>query len=461
MQSLETLLARVLLILAATQIPAAAQGWVDVSSPSNNPGGRYWAGMCFDESRNYVLLSFGDTWIYNGSTWTSLSPPTQPARPGGNNFKESNLVCDPLNNKILAINSGWYNPPGALSYIYVSYFSEWDGQNWTAVGSESSTNYSSLSPWAENWKQTNSAAYDASRNEIVRFCSVQGGTFIRSTGGWQQRTPLVSPNVTLGSAFQMFYDASRQRVALVVQNPPGYWEWNGATGNWSQIFPSYLGNPITNGSFGPIAWHATRNIGIGLGVEPPNTTTTLQYGGSEISRRFPPTQPAVRYRYSIAFDSLRNKIVLVGGSGYADTWELDLGIQPNYTLTGTGCQGSRGTPTLTMAGGPPFGGQTFYVQVSGMAWNQPSFMFLGLSNSSYAGVPLPYDLASLGAPGCLLRASGDFLYSFPNVLGVGVWQYSVPNAPGLVLYNQAISFDPTANTLGLTVSNVGTITIGN
>ena len=150
-----------------------------------------------------------------------------------------------------------------------------------------------------------------------------------------------------------------------------------------------------------------------------------------------------------------------GGSGFADTWELTLGPGASYSTTGTGCVGTGGTPTLQSANGSlPVAGSQFNVQVSGMPWNTFAFMFLGTQNASYAGVPLPFDLAPVGAPGCVLRSPGTYLYGFPNVLGTGLWTYSVPYLPGQVFYNQAIIFDPAANSLGLTVSNVGEAVIG-
>ena len=95
-----------------------------------------------------------------------------------------------------------------------------------------------------------------------------------------------------------------------------------------------------------------------------------------------------------------------------------------------------------------------------MPWNTPAFMFMGTSNTSHGGVPLPFDLAPIGAPGCVLRAPGTFLFGVPNVLGTGLWNFAIPYLPGQVFYNQAIIFDPAANSLGLTVSNVGEAVIG-
>ena len=451
---------------------ANAQGWVDVSDPNNTPGGTNRAAMCFDEARGYTLLVRGDeTWTYDGVTWTQLTPPTPPSVLGvisshnTNNVIESCLTYDPIRQVcVLGHSFHYYITPhwrvGVVLY-------EWDGQDWT-IGptlDHFDKNYSQLSP------HVMTLAHDSISGSVIvltRSAGCQAGcnqTGLRvwryDANGLTSLTALVNPVVNTHAQFHAAWNDARQRVALVVSDPPSMWEFNGATNNWTQCFPSYLGHPITSGDFGPIAFSDTNNVGIGLGVDLPYTTRTLEYSGCEIGIQFLPTQPAVRLGYSIAYDSSRSRFVLHGGSGYADTWELELGPLASYTTTGTGCAGTGGTPTLQAANGSlPVAGSQFNVQVSGMPWNTPAFMFMGTSNTSYGGAPLPFDLAPIGAPGCILRAPGTFLFGVPNVLGTGLWNYSIPYLPGQVFYNQAIIFDPAANSLGLTVSNVGEAVIG-
>ena len=87
-------------------------------------------------------------------------------------------------------------------------------------------------------------------------------------------------------------------------------------------------------------------------------------------------------------------------------------------------------------------------------------MWVGFSNQSYGGVPLPVNLAILNAPQCNVLMSPDILYSIPNVLGTSVWTLGIPNAPGFTFYNQAIAFDPAANPLGLVFSNASEAIVG-
>jgi hypothetical protein len=147
-----------------------------------------------------------------------------------------------------------------------------------------------------------------------------------------------------------------------------------------------------------------------------------------------------------------------------DTWEFELGNGPSYATYGAGCAGARGVPSIA-AQGPslPHIGTTFSLQVNNLPLTGPVFLFLGVSNTNYGPTPLPLSLGVIGAPGCTALASGESLFVLTNVLGSAVWQFAVPNAPnapGASFYNQAFALDPTANALGLTVSNGGQATIG-
>ncbi|MBI5851420.1 MAG: hypothetical protein HZB39_10420 [Planctomycetes bacterium] len=187
----------------------------------------------------------------------------------------------------------------------------------------------------------------------------------------------------------------------------------------------------------------------------------LQVSSAGLSRLFLTNYPAMRSDANLVFDSGRNRFVLHGGSGFADTWELELGPSASYSTFGQGCIGSRGIPTLVPQGSPtPRVGGAFTLQVNNLPWTGPAFLFFGFSDTSYGGTPLPFNLGVLGAPLCSLLVSGDILYPVPNVLGVGTWSFPVPNYPGYAFFNQAFAFDPVANALGLTVSNAGRGVIG-
>lgn len=92
-------------------------------------------------------------------------------------------------------------------------------------------------------------------------------------------------------------------------------------------------------------------------------------------------------------------------------------------------------------------------------------MLLGVSASSWGGLPLPFDLGGHGAPGCdLLLDPFDTQFRLANASGATNLQYNIPNnihALGLRFYNQAFVLDPPANALGVVTTNGGVGLIGN
>ena len=83
-------------------------------------------------------------------------------------------------------------------------------------------------------------------------------------------------------------------------------------------------------------------------------------------------------------------------------------------------------------------------------------LLVGASDRSSNGVPLPFDLTTLGAPGCSVYVSTGVTMPMPRRHAsqwVGAQQsfpYSgLAHAGGTPLYAQAIAADPAANALGI------------
>jgi hypothetical protein len=126
---------------------------------------------------------------------------------------------------------------------------------------------------------------------------------------------------------------------------------------------------------------------------------------------------------------------------------------------------SSGAVPVLAAGGPPRLGQSYSLDITQAKPNSVGLLFYGFSSVTWMGLPLPFDLAVLGAPGCRIFASGEIIEVFlTNAAGQGSKNNNVPNDPNLcggVLYNQAWVFDPTANAVGFVASNAGRATHGN
>jgi len=137
----------------------------------------------------------------------------------------------------------------------------------------------------------------------------------------------------------------------------------------------------------------------------------------------------------------------------------------SWAPIGSGCVGSHnGTPFMSFGGGnPTVGGthehQMFSAPPSTLAWN-----VVGTSNTSFAGLPLPFDCAPIGAPGCRIYCSQDALIG-SGTDGSGTARVSITYPrdralAGQTYFTQYLVFDPPANQLDIIVSNYLRVTIG-
>jgi hypothetical protein len=159
---------------------------------------------------------------------------------------------------------------------------------------------------------------------------------------------------------------------------------------------------------------------------------------------------------------------------YAGGYTLDLrcgsggggGSPASFTAHPGGCAGSAGTPRLGARPGElPLLGSTFAIDLQNLPARARAFSFLGLSTTSTGGgLGLPFDLAPLGAPGCLLEVDPVEVQGLlADAQGIATAYLPIPgdrSLLGLSLHSQALVVDAGANVLGLTLSNRGTLRIG-
>lgn len=126
---------------------------------------------------------------------------------------------------------------------------------------------------------------------------------------------------------------------------------------------------------------------------------------------------------------------------------------------GAGCLGSNGYPTqiATPDGTHPNPSQgTTYNLTSGP---RSSLVWLGFgtSTTTWNGLPLPFDLTPLGAPGCKLLTDNVALIGANTDsngrANVRIPGFTSPSTIGLSTFTQFVCLDPSGNPMGLTVSN--------
>ncbi len=123
---------------------------------------------------------------------------------------------------------------------------------------------------------------------------------------------------------------------------------------------------------------------------------------------------------------------------------------------GSPCTGSSGRrPSIRAAGRAALGG-SFEVRLSGALPSSSAFLLLGFSNSNANGLPLPFDLGLIGAPGCTQYVSLDIGSAYAaDATGRARAPLPVPNDAALTgnsIYLQWIDLDLFANALRLTTS---------
>ncbi len=197
--------------------------------PATSPPARAAAGAAYDRLHGRVIVFggvismggnlqfFGDTWSWDGSTWTELHPATSPSA-----RQLANMAWDPSGNQLLLF--GGHNGE-ALGDTWT-----WNGTTWAQV-------VSAVSPSAR--VESAMATDDASSN-VVLFggfgvaSTEDGDTWSWHNGAWTQLSPYPAPPARSGAA--LAYDAAGSRLVLFGGGCCGYpatstdsdsWTWDG------------------------------------------------------------------------------------------------------------------------------------------------------------------------------------------------------------------------------------------
>jgi len=135
-----------------------------------------------------------------------------------------------------------------------------------------------------------------------------------------------------------------------------------------------------------------------------------------------------------------------------------------FTVTGPGCTGSLGEPTLRLTHNwtRAWLGGTLSVDLTNLPQSS-GFVVIGWSASSAGAFALPLSLSQFGMPGCLARVSFDETRFLAGSNQTVTTTLPVPlsNALlGLSFYQQGYAIDPAANAAGLVAGNAVQITVG-
>lgn len=436
----------VLLLAAAT---ASAQ-WHQ-ATPSASPTARGGAGMTYDPVTGNVLMFGGDTgafpspasnqtWSYNGSTWTQLTPTASPTGKIG-----IQLVHD--SNRGVFVMFGSLNT-SAFGGASVNQTWEFDGTTWTQV-------FPTTTPGGLGLY---GACFDSVRNKVVLYGGVANSMFPIAANGtwefngtnWAQVTTVGTPGPLERPA--MCFNEVLGRTVLFGGIDPQIggtdttWLYDGT--NW--VAAAVAGPKPLARTGARMVYDSVRGVCVLTGGMDPMTGSpivdTWEFNG--VGWKQVQSVTTGRRDGMLAYVPARQSVVQFGGiagfSYLADTWEY---TKPR--VIGSGCLGSNGVPALDAAAAPRLG-QNYVQDLT----NLHPAIGLGLLVLSLTEIaPTPLD--AIGMTGCYAYVTPDVLVSLTAVGSSASFSLAIPSTPSLVgtqLMSQGISVDP-VNPAWLVTSN--------
>lgn len=289
-------------------------------SPVISPSARYRSQMAYDSRRNVVVLfsgnvctavtcsSPGDTWEWDGTNWTQLSPLVAP--PGR---YSSALAYDPTRQRIVLFGGRDNNLPKTYADTW-----EWDGTNWTLMSPAT----------APSAREDHALAFDGSR--VVLFGgSGNADTWLWDGSVWTTASPATVPSAR--DKCSMLYDPNRGKAILFggwdysIGPLSDTWEWDGTT--WTQLSPATQPPARDQAA---LAYDNTRNAVVLFGGYNNFSNATFgdtwEWNGSDWRLMQSSIAPAPRLWHVLTHDVAHNTTILFGGlvnggSVGNDTWE--------------------------------------------------------------------------------------------------------------------------------------------
>lgn len=290
--------------------------WLQRTLPVS-PSARSSAAMAYDVARGVCVLFGGptaDTWEYDGITWTQRTGVMPPAR------TNAALVHD--RHRARTVLFGGRGVPAYMHDVW-----EWDGVAWTQRFADTMPDSRVLQ----------AIAYSTTRDRLVMFGGDASGN-AGETWEWDGTNWLAGPShapliPTPRISHAMWSDGTDVFVfGGNLQGGTGVlndtWRWNGTT--WTQVIAAgptpRTGTAVT---FDPITGGALL-FGGSNGASPATLFgDTWRLIGNAWSQVAVSPAPSARAGAAIAADTVRQRVVLWGGSGATssldDTWEWDGG----------------------------------------------------------------------------------------------------------------------------------------
>ncbi len=312
--------------------------WTEVT-PAESPSVRWGHAMAYDAARGRVLLFGGclaegeastsgvncmstsdETWEWRGDDWTSLTPAHAPAVRYG-----ALMAYDPGRDRTVLFGGSTQTetcPDVGSCQTFPCGQCERKGDVFTDTWEWNGTDWVAQSP-AHTPPTGGAMAYDATRGHVV--LKTWDETWEWDGTDWTRRAASSDP----AGGDALAYDPVNAQALLFNGRT---WTWTGTA--WLDVTPS-AAPPARSG--GALTFDATRGTTLLFGGAAKNDTWL--WNGGHWTAATPTTRPATRTNHALAFDSTRGRAVLFGGTGASgrlgDTWEWNGSSWQNFTPSTT------------------------------------------------------------------------------------------------------------------------------
>lgn len=292
------------------------QTWTEMH-PASSPSPRFFASMTYDAQRREIVLFGGpdnQTWIWDGVTWTERQPQTVPPR----RIAATLAYDEARQNAVLFGGQGCQTVPipvrpigqcGGLNDTWT-----WDGTTWTQhlVLLPPPARVQAVMDYDVQLQAT--VLFGGSSNDAQNVWLWDGGT-------WKSQAYNQGPSSSTGyrQASAMVYEQRTHQMLLFGGLADDFmddtWTWDEA--GWTEIARTWPGRPYQEYK---AAFDAARNqlvlleLERGCGYGTTCATATWTWDGSIWTKRNPPSEPPPRRHAGIAYDAARKQVVLFGGT---------------------------------------------------------------------------------------------------------------------------------------------------
>lgn len=323
--------------LAASAMLWAAPGLpVPAATAATKPTGRSGMAMTYDGGSKTVLVFGGheefsgrtgklnDTWTWNGTAWKRREPATKPpAR------EHASMAYDGARNKVVLF-GGTSNTCGTFVDDSCARLNDtwiWDGvaKTWTQM----------VLPVSPSPRSGAAMAYDKASRKIVLFGGDSHTAFLNDTwtwdgDDWTRESPSQSPPPRRYSSLA----GDGGRVVLFsgdILDPPDFaqpadtWTWSGTNSTWTKESPA---SAPARRAAAAMAYDAARKRTVlfgGDGACCAHLTDTWTWDGT--TKSWAPvsnTGPSARFFHGMAYDPVRQRVVVFGGSTKVGVEENDV-----------------------------------------------------------------------------------------------------------------------------------------